>query len=312
MKVIRLTENGQHRLILLFGVGLIGRCIFIALRGTRGAAVEDLPFDWEDSGVRGPQLASLRELVTSQHRNAPIASIHLVWAAGKAGFGAGVAQLEREDESYDSVLELAERLASSLPETTHHFHMMSSAGGLFEGQRLVDQQSKAAPLRPYGWSKLEQERRAGQLPAAIACSIYRPSSVYGYNRFGGRAGLITVLVDNSNVHRTSHIYGDINTLRDYVLADDIGRFVAGRVLADEGNSGTFLMASGKPATIAEVLRIVETVIARRLYVRFERQQSNADHMTFACSALPSNWRPTDLETGVRLTAGQLLGSVKPV
>ena len=74
--------------------------------------------------------------------------------------------------------------------------------------------------------------------------------------------------------------------------------------------GIFLLASGKPAAIAEVLRIVERVEDRRLYVRFERQASNADHMSFVPSALPANWWPTDLDTGIRLTARQLRGSVQ--
>jgi nucleoside-diphosphate-sugar epimerase len=184
--------------------------------------------------------------------------------------------------------------------------MMSSAGGLFEGQRLVDRNSEPRPVRPYGRAKLSQEQRAPCLPAGISCSIYRPSSVYGHNRRGGRSGLIAALIDGAKTHQTSHIFGNINTLRDYVMAGDIGAFVAARVSGNH-EPGEFLLASGKPATIGEVIHIVERATARRLYVRFEHLASNADHMSFIPAALPEKWIPTDLETGIRLTASQLFG-----
>lgn len=302
--------GARTRAILLFGIGLIGRCISQSLvRGGR-VVFEDLPLDWNDGDMRRAQLQAARGRISKHADEREIVGIDTVWTAGKAGFGATADQLALEDKPFDDVLDLARDLAGEFPGARHHFHMMSSAGGLFEGQRLVSNDTPADPLRPYGQAKLAQENRASRPSLGLVCSIYRPSSVYGYNRLGGRAGLITVLVDNANMHRTSHIYGDINTLRDYVLASDIGDFVAGRVLSADAESGSFLLANGKPAAIGEVLRIVEKTAGRRLYVRFERQPSNADHMSFAPSALPANWMPTDLETGIRLTTGQLLGSVK--
>jgi nucleoside-diphosphate-sugar epimerase len=297
------TDYGH--LVLLFGVGLIGRCILQSLARNFVAEFEDVPCDWTDGNAREHQLAALRRRIAGGQRR-PIGIVDVIWSAGKAGFGANADELLREDAPFDDILQLAADLAECLPSASHRFHMMSSAGGLFEGQRLVDRNSEPRPVRPYGRAKLSQELRARCLPAGISCSIYRPSSVYGHNRRRGRSGLIAALINGAKTHQTSHIYGNINTLRDYVMAGDIGAFVAAQVSGSH-KPGEFLLASGKPAAIGEVIHIVERAVARRLYVRFEHLASNADHMSFIPAALPEKWVPTNLETGIRLTASQMLG-----
>lgn len=304
-------DNECHRAVLLFGIGLIGRSVYTSLVRATGRKFEDVSVDWHDSHARRSQLATIYNSICERSRRIPDAlRVEIVWSAGRAGLAATAEQLEQEDASFRDVVALARDLADSIPAASHHFHMMSSAGGLFEGQRLVDRTSEPRPSRPYGMTKLAQEKHLGALPAIVCRSIYRPSSVYGYARHGGRAGLISVLIDNASRYRTSNIFGDINTLRDYVLADDIGRFVAARIMSHEQQLGPFFLASAKPAAISEILHIVGKVVRRPLHVRFERQPFNADHMSFIQDVLPRNWWPTDLETGIRLTAEQLLGHVQ--
>jgi UDP-glucose 4-epimerase len=56
----------------------------------------------------------------------------------------------------------------AMAETLRHdgrpvdFHMMSSAGGLFESQTHCSEHSIPRPLRPYGTGKLMQERALAQ------------------------------------------------------------------------------------------------------------------------------------------------------
>ena len=52
--------------------------------------------------------------------------------------------------------------------------------------------------------------------------IYRPSSVYGFAGPGTRFGLVAALIHNSIRHRTSRIFGNPHTIRDYVLNADVG------------------------------------------------------------------------------------------
>jgi UDP-glucose 4-epimerase len=213
----------------------------------------------------------------------------------------------RSSEAKD-ILEWARALPPVLPGTRMGFHMLSSAGGLFEGQRFVDGASQPQPRRAYGQAKLEQEELLERLRCDMCAHVYRPSSIYGFSGEGGRSGLVNTLIVNAKRHSVSRIFGGLDTVRDYVLAADIGEFVAKRILQPEIDSQTFLLASGKPASVSEIVRIASKVIGTPLYLKLDLQPSNASHITFRPSALPEDWRPTDLETGIRLVMRQLSGA----
>ena len=48
------------------------------------------------------------------------------------------------------------------------FFLVSSAGGLFEGQRNVGDRSQPSPMRPYGFLKLRQEKLLQDAPPALS------------------------------------------------------------------------------------------------------------------------------------------------
>ena len=299
------SGSGQARhAIVVFGSGLIGRSIVQAVIRQGYEFSKTLPFSWTEAKARSEQASQLKQRILAGRAT----QFDVIWAAGKAGFGAGPAELESEMLAFLDVVRLSEDLVEEAPSTKHYFHLMSSAGGLFEGQRFVTAATLAAPLRPYGFAKLEQEVRCRAIRTEIVTSIYRPSSVYGFSGTKGRAGLITVLCNNAWQHRPSRIFGTAATVRDYVLVHDIGQFVAQRLIAPSRRSQTLLLASGKPSAMHEVLSLLAKVVGRRLYVSFDPNPSNADHMSFAPEALPDRWQTTDLETGMRQTVRDLLTS----
>ena len=139
------------------------------------------------------------------------------------------------------------------------------------------------------------------MPSAIARTIYRPSSVYGYTPTG-RAGLISTLIANQLQGRVSRILGQMTTLRDYVLADDIGQFITRRVHDPKAPSGdTACLALCRPAAISEVIHLVERALGRRLMLEIDARPSNARHMSFLPSASPADWSPTPLPVGIART-----------
>jgi UDP-glucose 4-epimerase len=79
--------------------------------------------------------------------------------------------------------------------------------------------------------------------------IYRPSSIYGFSREAGRSGLINTLIKNAKSHSVSRIFGSLDTVRDYVLVTDIAEFIARRIIQAETHSQTFILASGRPASV---------------------------------------------------------------
>ena len=126
--------------------------------------------------------------------------------------------------------------------------------------------------------------------------------------FGGRAGLIATLIQNAKRYTPSRIVGQLDTVRDYVLVNDIGKFVAHCMNMRAERPESFLLASGRPTAIGEVLDIVGKVIGRPLYLKLDTAPSNASHFSYRRSALPDNWFPTDLETGIKQVARQLASS----
>lgn len=306
MILIVRPKPGASHAIALFGVGLIGGAILRALMKRGVTSLADLPLNWKDRPQRSLDLLSLTHAINCQFDRAPLARLDIVWAAGKAGFGAGREELGAEFEAFRDISKWAQELPLHLPPgTSLGFHMLSSAGGLFEGQRFVDSTTLPRPHRAYGEAKLEQEATVEDLRNTMVAHIYRPSSVYGFSREGGRSGLINTLIENAKKHSVSRIFGGLDTVRDYILASDIAEFVANKITQPETASQTFLLASGKPASVSTIAQIVTKVVGSPLYLKLDVQPSNASHITFRQSALPEGWRPTDLETGIRLVARQL-------
>ena len=304
------TAGGRHA-VALFGLGLVGSAILSAIHRNSGARGQSLAFGWLDEAAREVESAAIVACLDAIARNAgdkPL-TLDIVWAAGRGGFQASTEEFSGEMAAFDAVLALTQTLATRHPEARLGFHLVSSAGGLFEGQRLVGADSVPSPQRAYGAVKLRQEALLAALPASVAVSVYRPSSIYGF-KVGGRAGLISTLVVNAINNRTTRIFGDLNTLRDYVFVQDVGRFIARRLIDGDtrppGPPRTFLLASGKPTSMHEIVREIETRLHRRLLLKFDVAPSNARHMSFRPAALPAHWQPSALAYGVHATMTEIM------
>lgn len=296
--------DGRH-IVAVFGVGLVGGAIVQALRRSEAAPPVELALSWRDANQRAEDLLRIAEAIPGLVPAAgPIRRLDVVWAAGAAGFDGKWTDLNREIAAFEDIVTWTRSLSARWRSAALVFHMLSSAGGLFEGQRFVDADSIPRPARPYGSSKLAQEKIVHGLRDEMPGYIYRPSSIYGFNSIG-RLGLLSTLVSNAKKHATTRIFGGLDTVRDYVLSSDVGEFIARRIEGPTPSSQTFILASGKPASVSEMLQIARKVVGRPLYLKLDVQPSNASHITYRVSALPQDWRPTDLETGIRLVSRQL-------
>lgn len=292
MKVLRV--GGQDGLcVALFGLGLIGGAVDRALRLRFQAEGRDFPYDWHDAGLRQQQRLAIHAGLPATGRLA------MVWTGGQSGFGSTDADMAQETGIVAELIAMAETLRRDRPVD---FHLMSSAGGLFESQTHCSEHSIPHPLRPYGTGKLMQEQALAQAGALSRRHIYRPSSVYGVTR-SKRVGLVTALISNAMQGKTTRIFGNPNTLRDYVLADDIGHYLARRIVAP-GMDGpdpdvlTFLLASGRSASVFEVIERIRERVERPLLLQFDPHPSNVRDMSFLPSALPADWQATPLASGI--------------
>ncbi len=292
----------QVETIILFGSGLIGASIASALLVREWLQTGDSGFDWNDKDLRELQAAAISaELVKRASDGKGVA---IVWAAGQAGFGTDESALQLEWKSFQSVLDIATRTSVHSPVAVH---LLSSAGGLFEGQRFVGIETPPAPLRPYGASKIRQEQALREIAekseGRVVVEIYRPSTVYGYAP-RGRQGLISVLVRNALRGHVSNIFGSPGTLRDFVLSSDIGNYVADRIGAPfnaSSNISTWLLASGKATSMTEAIATVRRNMPRQLFLRYDASPSNALDNSYLPSAVAPGFQPTALPVGISQT-----------
>lgn len=294
MKVLRVGgQAGPY--VLLFGLGLIGGAVDRALRLRFEAEGRDFPYDWHDAGLRQAQRADIGAALPDAGRLA------LVWTGGQSGFGSTDADMAQETAIVAELIAMAQTLRQAGRPVD--FHMMSSAGGLFESQTHCSEHSIPRPLRPYGTGKLMQEQALAQAAGLDRRHVYRPSSVYGVTR-SKRVGLVTALISNAMQGKTTRIFGNPNTLRDYVLADDIGHYLARRIVDPEPapdhppGAMTFLLASGRSASVFEVIERIRERIERPLLLQFDPHPSNVRDMSFLPSGLPADWQPTPLASGI--------------
>ena len=298
----RSTPHGQQA-VALFGVGLIGQAILDAISSAGLCRIREFSFTWNSERHQTQELESIERYILDLNRGAtfPISQIDIVWAAGHSGFGSSKDQIIPEMRAYQNVLSFSLKVLNDISDVRQSFHLISSAGGLFEGQRHVDRASLPRPLRPYSHAKIQQEQLLSELPERMRKAIYRLSSVYGFSATRGRLGLINTLIQNSIRHRSSNIFGNALTIRDYVLTSDVGKFITNRLRDMDAESCIFTLASGKPTTIIEILCRIEKIFGRKIYHTFDNIKENATDISFSSAILPKFWYPTDLETGLRQT-----------
>jgi UDP-glucose 4-epimerase len=312
-------SSRRSHIIAIFGVGLIGLPIVNWLKLRSGCYVHALPFSWNDGNRQEIECSDIARYITecikgsSSYDGAFLnTKVSIVWAAGKGGFGATAEALEPELASFRCVVDMAASLREELLNSDHGFHMLSSAGGLFEGQRNVHPATVCRPIRPYAMLKERQEEYAVERIGGVSLSIYRPSSVYGYNRHGSRMGLVPTLLENGIQRRVSRVFVDMNTLRDYVLAEDVADFIGRKIV--EGHWGEdevaiFTLASGRASSVFEVKRHIERLLGRRIYVQYQPGPVELEHNTYNRTALPDGWRAMDLETGIRFVHSRIYANL---
>ena len=309
MILLESIEDRPRHVILIFGAGLIGSAILRSLRAARPMRLAAVPTRWADPCGFGSDLTSAERVVDERRRSGSSPCLTVVWSAGRASFEAGEEETAAELARFSETLAFARKIGSGRGDERAHFVMVGSAGGLYEGQRLVTEASRPDPRRPYGRLKREQQRLLAEHAPALRATVLLPSSVYGFAHAGQRAGLVSTLIVNGLRQRVTTISGTMSTLRDFVWAGDIGDFTASEVLHPADVGSTRILASARPASIFEIQNMVQETLGRRIFLAFSPRATNRDDITFAPSALPRGWSPSDLRTNIQRIYRDALGTL---
>jgi nucleoside-diphosphate-sugar epimerase len=274
--IIIAQGRGPERAVLLFGLGGVGRALRDALIKLDKAEVEYIETDWSERALfrKGLEEVLRRcELLALSGCK----TFHVAWCAGKAGFGSTAQEVGAELELFEDVIGLETRLSAL---GALFYHVVSSAGGLYEGHRLVGPESAPTPQRPYGEMSLAKETFALAMEKPEGVCIYRPSAVYGASSPTGRVGLIGALIRNSLLCRETAIVGRLGTLRDFVHVGDVANFISRKICVDIGGRHVWMLVSGRPVSIAEVVRLVEQQ-GKPVFLRLDSSPANAADITFS-------------------------------
>ncbi|MEA2165493.1 MAG: hypothetical protein QOK37_3620 [Thermoanaerobaculia bacterium] len=288
-------NDASGSVVAVFGTGLLGFSIIEALQLRSPRSVIELALDWQNPIARLPQFHVIENAIRRELQSG--ARLHVLWSAGHAGFMSSENETAAELQAFVEVLTMAERLAREYPRTT--LHLISSAGGLFEGQRHVTPQSQPHPQRPYGHLKLRQEEALLGSRAPLARRIYRVTSAYGYVRPRFRAGLVATLILNAVRRQVTYLTGRMDTLRDYVFIGDVASYIAGRFLNDhDGGASAVFLARARPCSLLEVQHLVEEAYGSKLHISYAMGTANAEDVTFSQATTPPDWHPSDLRGNV--------------
>jgi UDP-glucose 4-epimerase len=150
--------------------------------------------------------------------------------------------------------------------------LVSSAGGVYAGTRdaVIDELAPEAPIAAYGQGKLVQEAlllNQALVSAGCRTLVARVSTVYGPAQSGGsRQGLIAHLARRIVMNQPAKIFVPLDTVRDYVYADDAARVIIGSLEActEAGSRTVKIVASERPATVADIVATFQRLSHRAL------------------------------------------------
>ena len=160
-------------------------------------------------------------------------------------------------------------LLKSRPDT--HLIFFSSGGTVYGNpQNLpVTEDSPLAPLSHHGASKASQEFFCGALRArGHAVTVLRPSNAYGPGQMiKSGFGLVRTVLEHARLGTEMEIWGDGESVRDFIHVDDVAEACA-RLVSLPEDSGTYNLGSGKGHSVNEVLRVAESAsgrVVKRVY-----------------------------------------------
>ena len=300
--IAKATIGERSHVILILGSGLIGSAIAGELSIRFSTVIHPIFIDWgkEKTNLLQNVYRQFAQVISKSIENCAVEpKVHVIWAAGSSNFSSDNVETKYELSIFSSCIKETSNLVITQLSEPVSFHLASSIGGLFEGQYCVSLNSTPNPIRPYGHLKLSEENLLSCHNDTIFGYVYRLSSVYGFVRPLQRKGLISTLIENAMMGRVTVISGSMCTLRDFVWAPDVARFIVRRIEEKQPSVEPVLLASGKSETVENVKRLVEASLRRKVFSRYLYSPTNDASICVSKSELPDVWIPSYVISNIR-------------
>lgn len=310
MKVVEFVSiRNEKHLVLIFGLGLIGRSILEKVISSNLISTTTFPFSWNDFSIQNKDIQKIDSYLKKINEKY---FVDIIWSAGVGGFFSTNENLEIEFNSYKNVLELTNKISTEKNNLTILFHLFSSAGGLFEGKSVINKFDIPHPIRPYSDFKLKQENLLTNEFYNFNYKIYRPSTVYGFYP-NTRQSLISTMLTKTIKNEFLEIFASKTSLRDYILVDDISSFVKKIILSTvcetKKTNDIYFLVSGKPTSIEEIIDLTSKTMNRNIFNSYNFTQKNSLNTTFSEKVVPIDLYISNLDFGIKKTYDKIINNL---
>ncbi|MGN6127991.1 MAG: NAD-dependent epimerase/dehydratase family protein, partial [Humibacter sp.] len=211
---------GEGITTLVFGHGgLLGSAVCRELR-SQGARLQLANVRWGSASEGDDVAAAVKSTIAGG------GPWRIFWCAGAGVPSTPQAALESELVTFRR---FCDTVAKSGRGDDGTVFFASSAGALYSGAQRppFTENSTVLPLAPYGHAKLDAEHEVAELTGAgVRVVIGRIANLYGPGQNLSKAqGLISQLCLSIQTRRPLGIYVPLDTLRDYLFADDAAAMV---------------------------------------------------------------------------------------
>lgn len=193
----------------------------------------------------------------------------IFWAAGVGTMSSSEKELALETRALAMLL----RLVESDPQLAFMPGAMSfasSAGAIYAGStdHTISESTVPVPTTVYAREKLKQEdlvRSFTQASGSRTALLARLSTVYGPGQsLSKQQGLLAHIARCILKNQPVQIYVPLDTIRDYIDADDAATAIIAAIRAVSENPGVYtkIIASEQPTTIAEIISIFKRITRR--------------------------------------------------
>jgi len=181
-----------------------------------------------------------------------------------------------------------------------------SSGGTIYGDTKEENITESHALQPinyYGYSKLMIENHIEFLHRTqnLSYIILRPSNVYGkYQRLESKQGFIAVAAGKALSQCVIDIWGDGETVRDYIDVEDLA-LLTHKIIDSDINNKTINLGSGQGISLNQIINYLETAIGGKIIVNYTNSRKiDVDRMILDIKKLQSyfDYKPKHIKKGI--------------
>lgn len=181
-----------------------------------------------------------------------------------------------------------------------------SSGGTIYGnikEEIVKEDHALQPINYYGYGKLMIENHLQFLNRTknLSFLILRPSNVYGkYQRLEAKQGFIAVAIGHALSDSPVEIWGDGETVRDYIDVEDLA-LLTNKIINSNINNKIINVGSGQGTSLNQIIKYLETTIGKKIKVSYKKSRNiDVDRMVLDIQKLQSyfDYEPKNIQKGI--------------